>query len=76
MSKEDMIEVERTAIEALPHTLFQVTLDARQMVPAHLSGKLRVRHIRIVTGDRVQVELFPYDLTRGRSTFRFGHEAA
>ncbi len=76
MPKEDMIEVEGTVTEALPHTMFHVKLDTGQMVLAHLSGKLRVRHIRIVTGDKVKVELSPYDLTRGRITYRLRHEAA
>ena len=76
MSKEDMIEVVGTVEETLPHTQFQVKLETGQMVLAHLSGKMRVRHIRIVTGDRVKVELSPYDLTKGRITYRLRHEAA
>lgn len=76
MPKEDMIEVEGAVVETLPHIMFQVRLDTGQTVLAHLSGKMRVRHIRIVTGDRVKIELSPYDLTRGRITYRLRHEAA
>jgi translation initiation factor IF-1 len=76
MPKEDMIEVEGTIVETLPHTQFHVKLDTGQTVLAHLSGKMRVRHIRIVNGDRVKVDLSPYDLTKGRITYRLRHVAA
>jgi translation initiation factor IF-1 len=76
MPKEDMIEVTGTVVETLPHTQFQVKLDTGQTVLAHLSGRMRIRHIRIVTGDRVKVDLSPYDLTKGRITYRLKHEAA
>ena len=76
MPKEDMIEVEGTIVETLPHTLFHVKLDTGQTVLAHLSGKMRVRHIRIANGDRVKVDLSPYDLTKGRITYRLRHIAA
>ena len=76
MPKEDMIEVEGTIVETLPHTLFHVKLDTGHTVLAHLSGKMRVRHIRIANGDRVKVDLSPYDLTKGRITYRLRHIAA
>jgi translation initiation factor IF-1 len=76
MSKEDVIEVQGTVIEVLPNTVFLVELDTGQKVHAHLSGKLRIHYIKIVLGDRVTVELSPYDLTRGRITFRSKHMAA
>jgi translation initiation factor IF-1 len=76
MPKEDMIEIEGTVEETLPHTQFHVRLDTGQTILAHLAGKMRVRHIRIVNGDRVKVELSPYDLTKGRITYRLRHEAA
>jgi translation initiation factor IF-1 len=76
MPKEDMIEVEGTIVETLPHTRFQVRLDTGQTVLAHIAGKMRIRHIRIVTGDRVRLELSPYDLTKGRITYRLRHNAA
>ncbi len=76
MPKEDMIEVQGKVVETLPHTRFRVQLDTGQTVLAHLSGKMRVRYIRVVTGDRVTVELSPYDLTQGRITYRLKHDAA
>ena len=76
MPKEDAIEVEGLITEVLPHTQFKVTLDMGQTVLAHLSGKMRIRHIRIVKGDRVKVDLSPYDLSKGRITYRLRHEAA
>jgi translation initiation factor IF-1 len=76
MPKEEMIEVEGTIVDTLPHTRFQVKLDTGQTVLAHISGKMRIRHIRIVTGDRVRLELSPYDLTQGRITYRLKHTAA
>lgn len=70
MSKEDVIEVEGTVIEALPNAMFQVELENGHKVLAHISGKLRMNFIRILPGDRVTIELSPYDLTRGRITWR------
>ncbi|ABY92192.1 translation initiation factor IF-1 [Thermoanaerobacter sp. CM-CNRG TB177] len=70
MAKEDVIEVEGTVIEALPNAMFQVQLDNGHKVLAHVSGKLRMNFIRILPGDRVTVELSPYDLSRGRIVWR------
>ena len=70
MSKEDLIEVEGVVAEALPNAMFRVELDNGHKVLAHISGKIRMHFIRIIPGDRVKVELSPYDLTRGRITFR------
>jgi translation initiation factor IF-1 len=69
--KEEKIEVEGTVTEALPSTQFKVELDNGHEVLAYLSGKMRKYYIRILLGDRVRVELSPYDLTRGRITYRF-----
>jgi len=70
MAKEDLIEVEGVITEALPNAMFRVELDNGHKVLAHISGKIRMHFIRILPGDRVKVELSPYDLTRGRITFR------
>jgi len=70
LSKDDVIEVEGTVIEALPNAMFQVEIDNGHKVLAHISGKLRMNFIRILPGDRVTLELSPYDLTRGRITWR------
>lgn len=70
MSKKDVIEVECTVVDALPNTTFKVRLDNGHEVLAHISGKLRMNYIRILPGDKVIVELSPYDLTRGRITWR------
>ncbi len=70
MSKDDVIEVEGTVIEALPNAMFQVELENGHKVLAHISGKLRMNFIRILPGDKVTLELSPYDLTRGRITWR------
>ena len=70
MSKEDLIEVEGVVKEALPNAMFQVELDNGHRVLAHISGKIRMHFIRILPGDRVKVELSPYDLSRGRITYR------
>ena len=70
MAKEDLIEVEGTVIEALPNAVFKVELDNGHVVSAHISGKIRMHFIRILPGDKVKVELSPYDLSRGRITFR------
>ena len=71
MPKEEMIEVEGVVAEALPNTMFRVEIQDGHNVLAHLGGKLRKHYIRILPGDRVKLELSPYDLTRGRITFRF-----
>jgi translation initiation factor IF-1 len=70
LAKEDVIEVEGKVIEALPNAMFQVELDNGYKVLAHISGKLRMNFIRILPGDRVTLELSPYDLTRGRIVWR------
>jgi len=70
MSKEDVIQMEGTVIETLPNTVFRVELDNGHVVTAHISGKMRKHYIRILTGDKVTVELTPYDLTKGRITYR------
>jgi translation initiation factor IF-1 len=70
MAKEDQIEMEGTVIETLPNTMFRVELDNGHLVTAHISGKMRKHYIRILTGDRVTVEMTPYDLTKGRITYR------
>jgi len=70
LSKEDVIEVEGTVIEALPNAMFQVELENGHRILAHISGKLRMNFIRILPGDKVTIELSPYDLTRGRITWR------
>ena len=71
MSKQDVIEVEGTVVEALPNAMFQVKLENGHIVLAHVSGKIRMNFIRILPGDKVTLELTPYDLTRGRITYRF-----
>jgi len=71
MAKEEAIEVEGVVVEALPNAMFRVELDNGHRVLAHISGKMRKHFIRILEGDRVSVELSPYDLTRGRITYRF-----
>jgi translation initiation factor IF-1 len=71
LAKEDVIEVEGTITEALPNTQFRVELENGHNVLAHISGKMRMNYIRILPGDRVKVELSPYDLSRGRVTYRF-----
>jgi translation initiation factor IF-1 len=76
MSKEDLIEVQGTVLEALPNAMFRVKIETGQTVLAHISGKMRMHYIKILPGDRVTVELSPYDLTRGRITYRFKHQAA
>ena len=70
MSKQDMIEIEGTVVEALPNAQFQVELENGHQILAHISGKLRMNFIRILPGDEVTVEMSPYDLTRGRITWR------
>ena len=70
MGKEDVIEIEGTVIEALPGTIFKVELTNGHVIQAHISGKLRMNYIRILVGDKVTVEMSPYDLTRGRIVWR------
>ncbi len=69
--KEEAIEVEGTVVEPLPNAMFRVELDNHHKVLAHISGKMRMHYIRILPGDRVIIELSPYDLSRGRITYRF-----
>ena len=71
MSKQDVIEVEVTILESLPNAMFQVKLENGHVILAHISGKIRMNFIKILPGDRVTVELTPYDLSRGRITYRF-----
>ena len=71
MAKEEPIEVEGRVIETLPNAMFRVELENKHRVLAHISGKMRMHFIRILPGDKVKVELSPYDLTRGRITYRF-----
>ena len=71
MPKEDMMEFSGEVVELLPNAMFRVTLDNDHMVLAHTSGKMRKNRIRVLAGDRVNVEMTPYDLTKGRITFRF-----
>ena len=70
MAKSDMIEVEGVVVESLPNTTFQVDIGNGHTIIAHISGKLRMNFIRILPGDKVTVEMSPYDLTRGRITWR------
>lgn len=78
MANEDKIEVEGVVTEALPNTMFKVKLDNDHQVLAYLSGRMKKYYIKVLLGDRVQVELSPYDLTRGRITYRYkaGQRAA
>ena len=70
MSKEDSFEMEGTVVDTLPNTMFRVELENGHVVTAHISGKMRKNYIRILTGDKVRVELTPYDLSKGRITYR------
>jgi translation initiation factor IF-1 len=70
MSKSDVIELKGTVTEALPNSMFKVTLDNGHQITAHVSGKIRMNFIYILPGDKVTVEMSPYDLTRGRITYR------
>jgi translation initiation factor IF-1 len=76
MSKEEVIEIEGKVVEALPNAIFRVEVEGGHVVLAHLSGKLRIHYIKILPGDRVTVEISPYDLTRGRIIYRLKHQAA
>ena len=71
MSKADVIEVEGTVLEKLPNAMFKVELENKHVILAHISGKLRMNFIRILPGDKVTMELTPYDINRGRITYRF-----
>ena len=70
MSKEDHIEMEGTVLETLPNTMFRVQLENGHIITAHISGRMRKNYIRILTGDKVKIEMTPYDLSKGRITFR------
>lgn len=70
MAKEDHIEMEGTVIDTLPNTMFRVELENGHIITAHISGRMRKHYIRILTGDKVKVELTPYDLTKGRIVYR------
>ena len=70
MAKEDNIELEGLVVETRPNTTFKVKLENDHIITAHISGKMRKNYIRILTGDKVKVEMSPYDLTKGRITFR------
>lgn len=70
MAKEESIEMEGTVVETLPNTMFRVELENGHVVTAHISGKMRKNYIRILTGDKVTVQLTPYDLTKGRIVYR------
>ena len=71
MSKEDAIEVQATVLETLPNAMFKVELDSKHQVLAHISGRMRKNFIKILPGDKVLVELSPYDLNRGRIVYRY-----
>jgi len=71
MQKEEPIEVEGTVLESLPNAMFRVELKSKHIILAHVSGKMRMNFIRILPGDRVKLEMSPYDLTRGRITYRY-----
>ena len=70
MAKEDHIEMEGTVIDTLPNTMFRVELENGHVITAHISGRMRKHYIRILTGDKVKVELTPYDLSKGRIVYR------
>ncbi|MEE4174002.1 MAG: translation initiation factor IF-1 [Xanthomonadales bacterium] len=70
MAKEDVIEMEGKVLETLPNTMFRVELDNGHIVTAHISGRMRKNYIRILMGDKVKVEMTPYDLSKGRITYR------
>lgn len=70
MAKDDVIEMDGTVVETLPNTMFRVKLENGHIVIAHISGRMRKHYIRILTGDKVKVEMTPYDLTKGRITYR------
>jgi translation initiation factor IF-1 len=71
MAKQDAIEVDGTIIEALSNAMFRVQLESVHVITAHISGKMRMHYIKILPGDKVRVEMSPYDLTKGRISFRY-----
>ena len=71
MAKQDSIEVDGTVVEALSNAMFRVQLESGHIITAHISGKMRMHYIKILPGDRVKVEMSPYDLTKGRISFRY-----
>ena len=71
MAKEDVIELEGTVLEALPNAMFKVELENGHTILAHISGKMRMHYIKILPGDKVKVEMTPYDLSKGRISFRY-----
>ena len=71
LAKEDAIELEGTVLEALPNAMFKVELENGHTILAHISGKMRMHYIKILPGDKVKVEMTPYDLTKGRISFRY-----
>jgi len=71
MAKEDQIEMEGTVVETLPNTMFRVELENGHLITAHISGKMRMFYIRLLPGDKVKLEMSPYDLTKARITFRY-----
>ncbi len=71
MAKQDMIELDGLVVDTLPNAVFKVQLENGREIIAHVSGKIRMHHIRILPGDRARVDISPYDLTRGRITFRY-----
>ena len=71
MAKQDSIEVDGTMTEALSNAMFRVTLESGHVITAHISGKMRMHYIKILPGDKVRVEMSPYDLTKGRISFRY-----
>ena len=73
MAKQDLIEMDGEVVETLPNTTFRVKLDNDHIVTAHISGKMRKHYIRILTGDKVKVEITPYDLSKGRITVSYTH---
>ena len=74
MAKEDNIEVQGTIVETLPNAMFRVELENGQVILAYVSGKMRMHFIKILPGDKVTIELSPYDLTKGRITYRFKYD--
>lgn len=71
MAKDDNIELEGTILEALPNAMFRVELESKQIIIAYVSGKMRMHYIKILPGDKVRVDVSPYDLTKGRITYRY-----
>jgi translation initiation factor IF-1 len=72
MAKEDVIETQGTIVETLPNAMFRVELENGHRVLAHISGRIRMHYIKIIPGDKVKIEMSPYDVTKGRITYRFG----